>query len=110
MSKASNLLDLQELGQSVWYDNISRELIVSGELKEILDRGVVGLTSNPSIFEKAISSSQIYDSDIQRLSVEKYSDIELFEKLAIVDIQDAADLCRTPIKIPRLRMAMCLLK
>ena len=92
MSKASNLLDLQELGQSVWYDNISRELIVSGELKEILDRGVVGLTSNPSIFEKAISSSQIYDSDIQRLSVEKYSDIELFEKLAIVDIQDAADL------------------
>ena len=65
MTKSANLLALQGLGQSVWYDNISRELIVSGGLKEILDWGVVGLTSNPSIFEKAISSSQVYDSDIK---------------------------------------------
>ena len=92
MTKSANLLALQELGQSVWYDNISRELIVSGGLKEILDWGVVGLTSNPSIFEKAISSSQVYDSDIKSMGVEKYSDIELFEKLAIADIQAAADL------------------
>ena len=92
MSKAANLLALEELGQSVWYDNISRELLVSGGLKEILDQGVVGLTSNPSIFEKAISSSEVYDPAIQSMNSEKYSDIEVYEKLAIADIQDAADL------------------
>ena len=92
MPRSANLLALKELGQSVWYDNISRELLVSGGLKEILDWGVVGLTSNPSIFEKAISSSQVYDSAIQNMEVETYSDIEVFEKLAVADIQDAADL------------------
>ena len=51
MPRSANLLALKELGQSVWYDNISRELLVSGGLREILDWGVVGLTSNPSIFE-----------------------------------------------------------
>ena len=92
MSEAPRLLKLKKLGQSVWYDNISRELLQSGGLKEILDWGVVGLTSNPSIFEKAISSSNIYDSDIQNMKDEKYSDLEVFEKLAIEDIQNTADL------------------
>ncbi|MED6296077.1 MAG: transaldolase [Chloroflexota bacterium] len=92
MPRSANLLALKELGQSVWYDNISRELLVSGGLKEILDWGVVGLTSNPSIFEKAISSSQVYDSAIQNMELETFSDIEVFEKLAVADIQDAADL------------------
>ena len=92
MSEALRLLELKKLGQSVWYDNISRDLLISGGLKEILDSGVVGLTSNPSIFEKAISSSNIYDSDIQNMKDKKYSDLEVFEKLAIEDIQNAADL------------------
>ena len=92
MSEASRLLKLKKLGQSVWYDNISRELLLSGGLKEILDWGVVGLTSNPSIFEKAISSSNVYDSDIQNMKDKKHSDVEVFEKLAIEDIQHAADL------------------
>tara|TARA_B100000809_G_scaffold124412_2_gene122595 strand:+ start:20440 stop:21549 length:1110 start_codon:yes stop_codon:yes gene_type:complete len=92
MSEASRLLKLKKLGQSVWYDNISRELLLSGGLKEILDWGVVGLTSNPSIFEKAISSSNVYDSDIQNMKDKKHSDLEVFEKLAVEDIQHAADL------------------
>ena len=94
MSESANLRDLDKLGQSVLYDNISRELLVSGGLVEILNSGVVGLTSNPSIFEKAISTSSVYDSDIQRMGDEKFSDIELFEKLAIADIQNAADLLK----------------
>lgn len=101
MSESANLLDLDKLGQSVWYDNISRELLVSGGLVEILNSGVVGLTSNPSIFEKAISTSSVYDSDIQRMGDEKFSNIELFEKLAIADIQNAADLLMDTYKNTR---------
>ena len=63
-----------------------------------MDRGVVGLTSNPSIFEKAISSSQIYDAAILSMNAKKYSDIEVYEKLAIADIQDAADLLADTFK------------
>ena len=59
---------LNQLGQSVWYDNLSREMIASGELKKNIDLGVSGLTSNPSIFEKAISSSEIYDDSIRAVS------------------------------------------
>jgi transaldolase len=58
---------LGELGQSIWYDNIRRALLDSGELQALLDAGVTGVTSNPSIFEKAIAGSNDYDGDLHRL-------------------------------------------
>ena len=88
----NSLIELQELGQSVWFDNISRALIDSGELKRLIDLGVSGLTSNPSIFEKAIAGSADYDSPLLELALDGGSAVDIFEGLAIQDIQDAADL------------------
>ncbi len=92
MSESSVLNKLQTLGQSVWYDNISRELLENGGLKDIIASGVRGLTSNPSIFQKAISTSSVYDSDIKMQAGRDRSDIEIFESLAIDDIRAAADM------------------
>ena len=69
MPPANPLLLLAELGQSVWYDYITRDLLSSGELKRLIeDDGLRGMTSNPTIFEKAIAGSQLYDEDIRRMS------------------------------------------
>jgi len=91
MLKSRVLNKLEKLGQSVWYDNISRELLESGGLKDIISSGVRGLTSNPSIFQKAISGSSIYDSDIEVQAGQGRSNVEIFESLAIDDIRAAAD-------------------
>ena len=91
MTESNVLNKLSELGQSVWYDNISRELIQGGQLAEIVSSGVKGLTSNPSIFEKAVASSSIYDSDISDFNHEDVSDIDVYEAIAIADIKSAAD-------------------
>ena len=92
MIKSDKLLKLSSLGQSIWYDNLSRELLNDGSLKELIATGILGLTSNPAIFEKAISSSDIYDNDIRAMSELNKSDIEIYEELAVSDIQSAADL------------------
>ena len=92
MTKSDKLLKLKSLGQSIWYDNLSRELLEDGSLKSLLDTGILGVTSNPAIFEKAISSSSIYDQDIKALADLNKSDIEIYEELAIADIQSAADI------------------
>ncbi len=86
-------IDVQKFGQSFWYDNIQRSIIASGELHTLIqDFGVLGLTSNPSIFEKAITSSADYDSSVVAL-VEQGADTNtIYETLAIADIQAAADL------------------
>jgi transaldolase len=88
------LQDLQQLGQSVWYDNIARGLIVSGSLKELIDLGVSGLTSNPTIFEKAIAGGADYDDALSGLAAEGRTAEEIFEALTIEDIRAAADLLR----------------
>ena len=75
MTESSVLNKLSELGQSVWYDNISRDLVQGGQLAEIVSSGVKGLTSNPSIFEKAVASSPIYDLDISNFNDGDISDI-----------------------------------
>ena len=85
---------LRPMGQSVWYDNVSRSLIETGELNRFLDLGVTGLTSNPTIFEKAISSSDDYDSSLLAYAREGMSPAQLAEALAIADIQAAADILR----------------
>ena len=90
----TRLKELAKLGQSVWLDYISRSLIASGELQSLIGEGLGGVTSNPTIFEKAIAGSGEYDADIRRLSAQGKSDIEIYEALAIDDIRRAADLLR----------------
>src|SRR5262249_23241063 len=88
---------LADLGQSIWLDSISRQLIISGALARQIDAdGLRGLTSNPAIFEKAIGGSKDYDDSIAVLVHEKDRDaMALFEAVAVRDIQDAADIMRS---------------
>jgi transaldolase len=82
-------------GQSLWYDNISRSLISSGRLATMIDElGVVGVTSNPAIFEKAISTGKEYDADIRSLIEEGASTHEIYDKLTTDDVRNAADVMR----------------
>lgn len=91
--EANKVKKIHDYGQSIWLDFIDRDIIKSGKLKELIEiDGVRGLTSNPAIFEKAISSSADYDADIAELSKEKISNEDIFYRLAIKDIQQAADL------------------
>ncbi|MCS7061141.1 MAG: bifunctional transaldolase/phosoglucose isomerase [Anaerolineae bacterium] len=84
---------VQQLGQSFWYDNIQRSIIQNGELQHLIDEyGVLGVTSNPSIFEKAIAGSADYDEDIARLMKEGADIQTIYEQLAVADIQAAADI------------------
>jgi hypothetical protein len=84
---------LHNLGQSIWLDNITRELLDTGRLKRYIDDlSVSGLTSNPTIFDHAIPHSATYDSDIRRLLGAGLSSEELFFNLAIEDLTRAADL------------------
>ena len=93
MSQTLNpIQQLGRLGQSVWYDNMYRALIETGELQRLIDSGVTGLTSNPTIFEKAISSSDDYDESLVAHARRSDDPQDLFEALAIEDIRAAADL------------------
>ncbi len=96
-AKATNpLKDLLKFGQSVWLDYIRRDLMTTGELKRLIDEdGLRGMTSNPAIFEKAISDSKLYDDILHSLAGKNLSPTAKFEALAIRDIQDAADALRT---------------
>ncbi|MDB5126950.1 transaldolase [Mucilaginibacter sp.] len=90
---ANNVKQIHDFGQSIWLDFIDREIIASGKLKKLIDEdGVRGVTSNPAIFEKAITSSSDYDADIKTLGATAKTTEELFFGLAIKDIQAAADL------------------
>ncbi|MBI4611486.1 MAG: bifunctional transaldolase/phosoglucose isomerase, partial [Candidatus Rokubacteria bacterium] len=88
------LVQLQQHGQSVWYDNIRRGLIASGELAVLIADGVTGVTSNPTIFERAIAGSRDYDERLRALVAEGKEVGEIFEALALEDIRAAADLLR----------------
>ena len=85
--------ELHDLGQSLWLDNITRDLLDNGTLKRYIDElSVTGLTSNPTIFEHAISKSKSYDAEIGRLLSTGLSGEELFFELAVQDLTRAADL------------------
>jgi transaldolase len=89
------LLDLESLGQSIWMDFISRGTISSGQLQKWIERdGISGVTSNPSIFEKAITESDDYDDAIQDLILRGMTSEEIFRSLAVQDVQRVADLLR----------------
>jgi len=92
---ANPLLQLKALGQSVWYDNIDRSQLVSGQFKRLLDEdGICGVTANPTIFEKSISSGHAYDEQINQLIREGKSTSEIYEALIIQDIRTVADILR----------------
>lgn len=92
-STKNPLLELQKQGQSVWLDYIRRDLITSGELKRLIDEdGLRGITSNPSIFEKAIAGSADYADFLDQLRAQGLSSGDMYERIAVRDIQDSADL------------------
>lgn len=87
------LVALGRLGQSPWYDFITRDLVTSGELARLIaEDGLRGMTTNPTIFEKAIAGSALYDDDIRRLATEGRRPAEIFEALAVEDVAAACDL------------------
>ena len=87
------LLKIRESGQSIWMDNLNRQLIQSGELKQMVEAGkITGLTSNPAIFQKAISSSDLYDADIEAGIKAGRSPVEIYESLVFDDIRKACDI------------------
>jgi transaldolase len=85
------LRKLQEIGQSVWIDSLSRDDIENGNLERMIEDGVVGVTSNPTIFQKALSESSLYDDQLQELSQRLDDPKEIFWELAAKDIRDACD-------------------
>jgi transaldolase len=95
MAEKSRLHQLSELGQSVWIDYLSRELIHSGELERMTkEDAVVGVTSNPTIFQKAISSGEAYDEQLREVLMEERDPKEVFLRLAVQDVSEALDLLR----------------
>jgi transaldolase len=94
MSKSA-LWGLRDLGQSPWYDQISREMLDSGELAALRDRGIAGVTSNPSIFQNAVAGSSAYDEVILEQARKGLGPEAIYEKLAVQDIQDACDVLRS---------------
>jgi transaldolase/glucose-6-phosphate isomerase len=91
---ANPLIDVQKHGQSIWFDNISRDLITTGELRAMVENdGLLGVTSNPSIFEKALASGLAYDPATKALVLQGLEEPkDIFEHLAIQDIQLATDI------------------
>ncbi|MBX5456166.1 MAG: transaldolase [Thermogemmatispora sp.] len=92
---ANPLLQLKEYGQSVWYDNIDRAQLESGEFKRLLEEdGITGVTANPTIFDKAISSGHAYDAQIEELIRQGKEVEEIYDALVVRDVQTVADLLR----------------
>lgn len=87
----TKLHELADLGQSVWLDYIHRSLIQSGGLRNYVDKGLRGVTSNPTIFEKAIAESKAYDEQIHQLATDGKSAQEIYEALIVEDARTAAD-------------------
>lgn len=91
----NRLKSIHDLGQSIWLDSFDRKLMDSGELQKLIDEdGLCGITSNPSIFEKAVTSSSDYDEDIRKLAGNQKSNEEIFFGFATKDIQRAADILK----------------
>jgi len=84
---------IKNFGQSIWYDNIERSILTSGKLEKMVEEdGVCGVTSNPTIFEKAITQSKEYDSEIEELTWKNKTPEEVYESLTIKDVTLAADI------------------
>jgi transaldolase len=96
------LLRLAEVGQSVWYDYIRRDLYQGPELRRLIEEdGLRGMTSNPTIFQQAIAKTELYDDDIRRLGEQGLPTAEIFESLAVEDVSRAADAFRSVYEAAR---------
>ena len=95
MAETSKLHKLSELGQSIWIDFLSRDMLDSGELARMMKQdAVVGVTSNPTIFQKAISAGGAYDGQLREVLTKERDPKEIFLRLAVQDVNDALDLLR----------------
>src|SRR5439155_814527 len=97
MSKVATKTRMQallDLGQSVWLDYLRRGMLSSGELQRLIDDGLRGMTSNPTIFEHAIGGSTDYDEALSRVAASTRTDREVFDLLAVEDVRTAADAFR----------------
>ena len=91
----NHLLEIKNYGQSIWMDNLTRDLVQSGELKDLVEnQGICGITSNPAIFEKAINGNKIYDADIETGIRAKLPTYKIYESLVFEDIRNACDILR----------------
>jgi transaldolase/glucose-6-phosphate isomerase len=90
----NRIQQLAQLGQSVWLDNIQRKMITSGKLKAMINEGLLGMTSNPTIFEKAIVGTTDYDDALQKLIDDGYDATAIYDALTIEDVGMAADVFR----------------
>ncbi|RAM52751.1 MAG: transaldolase [Hapalosiphonaceae cyanobacterium JJU2] len=91
----NHLLEIKNYGQSIWMDNLTRDIIKSGELKDLVEnKGICGITSNPTIFEKAIAGNAIYDQDIETGIKAELPTYKIYESLVFQDIRDACDILR----------------
>ncbi|TBR59097.1 transaldolase [Westiellopsis prolifica IICB1] len=91
----NHLLEIKNYGQSIWMDNLTRDIIKSGELKDLVEnKGICGITSNPTIFEKAIAGNAIYDQDIETGIKAGLPTYKIYESLVFQDIRDACDILR----------------
>jgi transaldolase len=92
---SNRLREIEALGQSIWLDNLNRDLLDSGELRRLVEEdGISGVTSNPTIFGKGMGESDAYDLSFQEVASETSDLQEVFEKLALRDVRDGADLLR----------------
>lgn len=91
----NHLLEIKQYGQSIWMDNLTRDIIQSGELKDMIEnQGICGITSNPAIFEKAIAGNAIYDADIEAGVRAGLPTDKIYESLVFADIRNACDILR----------------
>src|SRR3954452_16444719 len=90
---SNNLRDIEALGQAIWIDNLNRDLLDSGTMRDLIEQdGISGVTSNPTIFEKGMGHSDRYDDAFREVAAETSDTQEIFERLALSDVRDAADL------------------
>src|SRR3982751_4662340 len=95
MTMSNPLVEVMRLGQSIWYDNIRRAMLESGDLaRKIAEDDLRGVTSNPTIFEKAITGSTDYDEQMRQLVSANASVEEIYEALVLNDIGRAADILK----------------
>ena len=87
------LAEVKALGQQIWLDNLSRSLLENGTLARLLADGVCGVTSNPAIFQKAFAGDELYRADIARLKEQGLAPAQIYETLAVADVQAACDIC-----------------
>jgi len=90
---SNNLRDIEALGQAIWIDNLNRDLLDSGTMRDLIEQdGISGVTSNPTIFEKGMGHSDRYDDAFREVAAETSDTQEIFERLALSDVRDATDL------------------